>query len=270
LWSDIHVQFTPEVEERTVELFQQLGCATHRLTRFGDGKYCNKLAQWENLRGVAEEHIVFLDTDMICVAPFAEFLPSDCVSGKVVDLPNPDLDLLDAVFRQVGFEDRPEMVNVDASDARTYRANCNGGFYSVPTRFAEPLFHSWRGYAELLLSNTDLLQAAGKEAHVDQIAFCMAIRRTNLPFQHLPSNVNYYVHFEGEHALTDPERPLAVLHYHNDSVNAAGLLDAAGARLPEERAAVHEANKLIAASFNTELYLEMRNERFPRPDAAAG
>src|SRR3954447_1523338 len=64
-WSDIHVQLPFEVSDRVVNIFRGLGCATHRLSRFGDGKYCNKLGQWENLRDIEAEHIVFLDTDMI-------------------------------------------------------------------------------------------------------------------------------------------------------------------------------------------------------------
>lgn len=268
-WSDIHVQFTPEVDEQIVGLFRRAGCVTHRLTRFGDGKYCNKLAQWENLRDVEAEHIVFMDTDMICIAPFAEFLPAEAVAGKIVDLANPSLVLLDAVFAQAGVGDRPPLVRVEAEEAQTYRANCNGGFYSVPKRFAEPLFDAWRGYAQGLLADADLLRAAGKESHVDQISFCMAIQATGLPFDHLPSNVNYYLHFAGEHSLREPARPLAVLHYHNDAVNFAGLLAPDGATEDEERAAVHEANKLIAANFNTPLFLAMRQARFPERSAPA-
>lgn len=265
-WSDIHVQFTPEVAEHTVETFRRLGCATHRLARYGDGKYCNKLGQWENLRKIDADQFMFLDTDMICVSPIAELLPSDSVAGKVVDLPNPDLELLDAVFDQVGFVDRPEIIRVDATDGFTYRANCNGGFYSVPKQFAEPLFSAWRRYAQLLLDGLEILQQAGKGAHVDQIAFCMAIHQTGLRFEHLPSNLNYYVHFRGEHSWKDPERPLSVLHYHNDSLNLAGLLEPAGACEEDERWAVAEANKLISENSNLELYSKMRAERLPEQD----
>lgn len=269
-WSDIHVQFTPEVEQRTVDMFRSLGCATHRLTRFGDGKYCNKLGQWENLRDVESDQIIFLDTDMICVSEFAQLLPGDVVAGKVVDLANPDLELLDSLFGQLGFEGRPEIVNVDASDAGTYRANCNGGLYSVPKQFAEPLFDAWRKYATLLLADLEQLRNAGKEAHVDQIAFCMAIHETGLPFEHLPSNLNYYVHFPGQHAWKVQHSPLAILHYHNDSLNVVGLLEPAGACQEDELAAVHDANGVIGECLNTQLFWELRYNRFPERGSGVG
>src|SRR5436190_12962785 len=79
-WSSIHVQFTPEVPPQTKEEFRKLGCSVHPLARFGDGRYCNKLAQWDNLKEVAADHFVFLDTDMICVDDFSEFLAPSAVS----------------------------------------------------------------------------------------------------------------------------------------------------------------------------------------------
>jgi hypothetical protein len=150
---------------------------------------------------------------------------------------------------------------VEASDERTYRANCNGGFYSVPKRLAEPLFDAWKSHALSLLANVEPLRAAGKQAHVDQIAFCMAIHRGDVPFRDLPANVNYFMHFAGEHSTEDQSRPLALLHYHNDAINAAGLLSPAGVCRDSERSAVLEANQLIASTFKTQLFLEMRRAR---------
>src|SRR3546814_3659893 len=122
------------------------------------------------------------------------------IGGKVVDLANPPLPLLDALFMRAGFADRPELVGVEASADRTYRGNCNGGLYSVPTRFADALFAAWRRRAEQLLADIEPLRAVGKENHVDQIAFCMALHETGLPFVELPSNVNYYMNLHGPHA----------------------------------------------------------------------
>lgn len=269
-WSHIHVQFLPEVDQRTVEIFRRLGCVTHRLNRFGDGKYCNKIGQWENLREVETDHFVFLDTDMICVSDLSSFILGDAVGGKVVDLANPGLEVLDVLFDCAGFESRPELVGVDACEGATYRANCNGGFYSVPKRFAEPLFDSWRNYAESLLSHLDPLREVRKEAHVDQIAFCMAVHRTGVPFEHVPSNANYYVHFAGEHAWRDADRPIAILHFHNTGLNPVGLLEAPGAIQPHELAAVEDANRLIDSFFNTELFWEMRYDRFPALGSGVG
>jgi hypothetical protein len=47
---------------------------------------------------------------------------------------------------------------------------------------------------------------------VDQIAFCMALHETGLPFAGLPSSVNYYAHFAGPHTQFEHGRPLALIH----------------------------------------------------------
>ncbi|MDE2561396.1 MAG: hypothetical protein KGL48_04035 [Sphingomonadales bacterium] len=268
--SDIHVQFTPEVSSEVVELFRQLGCCTHRMARFGDGRYCNKLAQWENLRNEAVDHVVFLDTDMICLDDITTFLPRSAIGGKVVDLANPRLPLLDLLFERAGFIDRPPIVDVEASDERTYQGNCNGGFYSVPTQYADALFEAWRRRATMLLADIEPLRAAKKENHVDQIAFCMALHDTGLPFEGLPSNVNYYIHFQGAHCHFDSARPLALLHYHTGSLNVLGLLEPAGAVESYEKAAVAKANRQIGCNFDSRLFWDMRYRHFPERGSGVG
>lgn len=269
-WNDIHLQLTPEVSVEVLERFAQLGCHTHRLTRFGDGKFCNKLAQWENLRDQGLDHVVFLDTDMLCVADFTAFLPEGAVAGKVVDLANPELPLLDMLFDRVGFVDRPPTISVDASEQMTFQGNCNGGFYSVPVRFADALFNAWRRHALALLADITPLRDAHKESHVDQISFCMALHETGLPFSDLPSNANYFVHFEAAHRYYDPARPVALLHYHNSSLNVVGLLEPPGAVAPHEIDAVAQANAQIGRNFESRLFWDMRYRRFPERGSGIG
>ncbi|UDL95246.1 class I SAM-dependent methyltransferase [Lichenihabitans sp. PAMC28606] len=268
--SDIHIQFTSEVPSEVVDIFRDAGFTLHRLARFGDGRYCNKLAQWENLRSVETDHVVFLDADMICIDDFSTFLPPAAIAAKVVDLDNPPLDLLDELFRRAGFRDRPPVIDAEATDAKTYRGNCNGGFYSVPVRFAESLFGAWRHYAQVLLDDIEPLRHAGKENHVDQISFCMAIHHTGMPFEQLPSNVNYYLHFAGPHPLRDVSRPLAQLHYHNASLNVLGLLEPACTAVPDEEQAIVHANDEIRSHFQSRLFWDFRYKHFPERGSGIG
>jgi hypothetical protein len=240
------------------------------VARFGDGRYCNKLAQWENLRGEGVHHVVFLDTDMICLGDFTAFLVPSAVGGKVVDLANPPLSLLDHLFDRAGFVDRPPVVTVEASDEVTFQGNCNGGFYSVPVQYADRLFEAWRRYAEKLLSDIEPLRAAKKENHVDQISFCMALHETELPFADLPSNVNYYVHFQGQHSNFDNSRPLTLLHYHNTSLNVMGLLEPSGIAEHREKEAVARANEQIGSNFESRLFWDMRYRHFPERGSGIG
>jgi hypothetical protein len=269
-WKQIHVQFTPEVPSRTIKLFEELGCSMHQLERFGDGKYCNKLAQWHNLRDAGGDHFVFLDTDMICIDDFTRFLPTGAVGAKVVDLDNPRFPLLDHLFERAGFSDRPEIVSVEGRDRRTFRGNCNGGLYSVPASFADELFECWREFAIALLNDPEPLNAAGKASHVDQVAFCMALHHTGLLFDSVRSNANYYLHFAGPHPFRDPAAPLALLHYHNSSVGVLGLLEPSGAIERDEIEAVEKANTQIRENFQTELFWEMRYRHFPDRGSGVG
>lgn len=43
----IHVQCLPEIGAKQRRLFEELGCRVHDISRFGDGRYCNKLNQFE-------------------------------------------------------------------------------------------------------------------------------------------------------------------------------------------------------------------------------
>jgi hypothetical protein len=268
--SDIHVQFTPEVAAGTVEVFRALGCSVHRLDRFGDGRYCNKLAQWDNLREVPAQHFVFLDTDTLCVANLLEQLPPEAVSAKVVDLDNPALDLLDEIFRRAGFADRPPLTLVDARKAPTYLGNCNGGLYSVPASHAQTLFEAWKRRALGLLADIEPLRRAGKENHVDQISFCLALHETRCPFVAASSNVNYYLHFTGMHRLWNPAVPIALLHYHNTSIDVVGKLQPKAKLQPHEARAVALANKQIGDHFDNSLFWELRYAHFAERGSGVG
>ncbi len=268
-WQSIHVQCTREVPSRTVEAFRTLGCSSHVLERFGDGRYCNKLAQWDNLRDVPAEHLVFLDTDVICVDDFIRRLPANAVGGKVVDLENPQLPLLDVLFARAGFDDRPEIVDVDLRQGKTFRANCNGGFYSVPKALAETLFEAWRRHAVGLLADLEPLKAAKKESHVDQIAFCMAMHETKLPFADLPTNLNYPLHLAGPKRFVEAGS-LDLLHYHTPSLNVVGLIEVQRELEAREKAAVDQANEQIKANFETETFWGFRYHRFPERGSGVG
>jgi hypothetical protein len=267
---DIHVQFTPEVGTGTIDIFKSLGCNVSRLERFGDGKYCNKLGQWSNVNGADADHFVFLDTDMILVADCRERLPAGVVSAKIVDLANPPIEVLDEIMIAAGFSAMPATCVVDASQAKTYRGNCNGGMYSVPRQYAEILFAAWRRWALWLLDNMEPLRRSGRENHVDQVSFCLAIHETGIPFDLVPSNQNYYVHFAGDHTYFDSAGAISILHYHNDSLNVVGALEPRAMLTPLEAAAVETANAQIARHFDNRLFWDMRYAHFSERGSGVG
>lgn len=269
--NDLHVQFTPEVSADIRALFAgTIGCQVHEIQRFGDGKYCNKLNQWAAIADAEHDVVVLLDTDMICLDDFVPFLPHRMIGAKVVDLPNPPVEVLEKLFRNAGFDVLPDLTSVDANPRETFVANCNGGFYTIPSGIAAQFFAQWQLFATKLLADIEPLRAIGKESHVDQIAFAMAVHAGEYPFEELPSNVNYFTHFEGEHRNFDPARPISLLHYHNSSLNVVGLLDCKGASKPHEVSAQSNANRQIRKNFQSGLFWQMRYSRFPERGSGVG
>jgi hypothetical protein len=267
---DIHVQFTPEVGTRTIDIFKSMGCSVSRLERFGDGRFCNKLAQWSSLSRTDADHFLLLDTDMILIDDCRWWLPAEAVSAKIVDGANPRIEVLEEIMIAAGFSTMPAACAVDRNQAMTYRGNCNGGMYSVPRLYAERLFAAWRRWALWLLDNMEPLRRAGKETHVDQISFCLAIHETGIPFELAPSNLNYYIHLPGSHTYLDATRPISILHYHNASLNVVGALEPRAALTPLEVAAVGAANAQIARHFDNRVFWDMRYAHFSERGSGVG
>lgn len=238
----IHVQLTDAVPSETAQMFAACGYRIHRVRPFGDGKWCNKLAQLPNLLGEAFDIAVLLDTDMIAVADVRTFLRSDSVQAKVVDFPNPSLAVLEELHRLAGGREDLPPVRAEGIDAPTFHGNCNGGFYAVPRPLAESFSREWRRWALWLFENDGPLQRTGRMKNVDQIGAALAFRRSGIPYAAAPANVNYFLHIQAEHSCFDSSRPIALLHYH-DALDPAGMLDPPFPLTPAEKDAVTLANE---------------------------
>jgi hypothetical protein len=113
--SSIHVQWLPEVNARRRSLFGELGCHVYAIAPFGDGRYCNKLNQLENLRELDFDRVVLLDTDMIATSDLRPFLGSAAIQAKIVDLAKPPLATLEAIAAAADLSKFPPIRGVDAS-----------------------------------------------------------------------------------------------------------------------------------------------------------
>ncbi len=245
----IHAQCTAGVPRGVREIFGELGCTVHELTPFGDGRYCNKLAQLENLAPAAFACAVLLDTDMIALGDVRAFLSRDAVCAKIVDLPNPPCETLDAIAFAAGVAPRAAACATDAGIGTTYAGNCNGGLYGVPRALAGRLSRAWRARAAWLLERPGLVPAPFTK-HIDQISFWLALHDEELPFEPLASNANYYAHFAGEHVYFDSARDVALLHYHPSTLNMLGLIDPPSGLDARTRGAVDAANRALADAFD--------------------
>lgn len=83
----IHVQCTCDVAESDKQLFRDQGYQVHDIARFGDGRFCNKLGQIDNLLAVDCDCVVLLDTDMIATADLRPFLNGISIQGRSSTMP---------------------------------------------------------------------------------------------------------------------------------------------------------------------------------------
>jgi hypothetical protein len=122
----------------------------------------------------------------------------------------------------------------------------------------------------LASANMDPLWRVGRENHVDQISFWLAVQHGGLPFKAAPSNVNYYIHFDGAHGYFDDARPIAMLHYHSFSLNVLGLLEPQAHLDTAAQAAVAKANAQIGNGFDNRLFWDLRYRHFRERGSGIG
>ncbi|WLR43867.1 hypothetical protein LC087_07025 [Bacillus carboniphilus] len=213
----IWVHFTNDVDEMILQQLQALKIQLFEIERFGDERYCNKIAQLSNKNLHHADLVVLMDTDMIVTKPFIENVSIDCVNGKIVDLANPDINVLEDIFQKAGIERTLGRVKTDISKEETLKGNFNGGLYIIPKKYMKTVNESWRKWALWLLEKKHL-HKAGKGIHVDQVSFCMTLHENKLPIEHLNRKYNMPTHLSF-YKDVDPY----ILHYH-DLLTSNGLL----------------------------------------------
>lgn len=244
----IVVNCTLEVDDFVLEEIQRLGCQVRRFKRFGDGKYCNKIAQLDYEVFQAADSVVLLDADMLALRPFEEICQPGAISGKIVDFPNPDIKVLKRIYDMAGFSDHPRTCQVDCGSGITYETNLNGGLYAIPGFMIKELHNRWSAWAQFLLDRIHVLEAAGKQDHVDQVSFSMAAHELRLSINRLERIYNYPAH----DSIPNREYP-ATLHYHK-CMSPDGFIVSTGDNSAEYNAAIREANKIIKEARNQMIY----------------
>ncbi|MDR8732329.1 hypothetical protein [Burkholderia pseudomultivorans] len=267
---DIHVQFTAEVSADTRDLFAALGCSRHQIERFGDGRYCNKIAQLTNLHEFDCSIVVLLDTDMIAVGDIRPFLSATHLVAKPVDFPNPPVATLEEIARMAGMTTLPPAASVDASDETTLDGNFNGGFYSIPKQLSRQVDAEWRRWATWMLEHIEPLRNIGREIHADQVSMWLAVNMGGIPYRNAVSNVNYYVHCDGGHRYFDAAHDIALLHYHDVSLNVVGKLEPPAELDDRAHAAVEQANRQIGEGFESTSFWNLRYSRFSERGSGVG
>ena len=268
---DIHIQCTQNADALARSEFERAGFSTHSLNRFGDGKYCNKIGQIENIVSAHHNDIfVLLDTDTIAVSDLSRWLSRDSVVAKTVDSANPPIADLDRIATAAGLKITDVQCRTDSDDGNTYAGNCNGGMYSIPASCAHVISKEWRHWALWLLENIEPLRRTGREAHVDQVSFWLALLSSGTPFSRAKSNANYFIHMDAPHLYFDPTHAISLLHYHNQALDVVGLIEPRVPICPAAQEAVRVANGQIGKHFHNTLFWNYRYQHFPERGSGIG
>src|SRR5262245_5514751 len=189
---------------------------------------CNKLVQLRSEILGAGTRVVLSDCDLAWCVPLERHLFGDRPRAKVVDFPNPPLELLEPIFREAGFPDAARST-VSFGGAPTYHNNCNGGLYLMSADWLRRLAEPWPRWVRFVHARGGALGQYAR--HVFQIAFALAMEELGTRVEHLPLEYNVPTHTNLVGALGGRIR---ALHFHR-------AFDAAGLLLPTGTAAVDEA-----------------------------
>lgn len=224
------------------ETLQADGFRFRLVAPFGDGRFCNKLRQLESPEVDEFAYMVLCDADIAFAAEPRWPAEPHGVCARIVDGPNPPLDVLTAIYRAAGRKQLPERMRCGFKAAETYADNCNGGIYVVPRALVGPLRERWQGRAGWLLDRPALIGDHG--VHVDQVSFALAMHDLGAPVSLLPAELNFPTHLAVERYDGDYLDPV-VLHHHN-RLDANGEL--LGTGVPRIDAAIARVNAALRSA----------------------
>jgi len=237
----IFAQVTPDVDMCARAIFRRLGCELYQIERFGDGRYCNKLNQFERLRGLEYRYAILMDTDILVLRSLGELLKGSRLRARVVGEARPSRGVLEFLARASGLAKLPSLAIADCTGGDTLEGNLNGGLYVVPRDLLATMEGAWKHWTMWLLERREILAEEGNAHHVDQVGLWLAIHHEKLPWEALPANWNYNparLHRSYVGAL-----PISIVHYHT-ALDSAGQIN-----LPDAPA----LNRDVIAAANTQI-----------------
>jgi 2-polyprenyl-3-methyl-5-hydroxy-6-metoxy-1,4-benzoquinol methylase len=267
---DVRVHCTPGVTEAFKLRLTQLGITPVEIDTFPGHPYCNKIQQCFSGAFDGYDKVVLTDCDLFflskpAVSPEARF------AGKVVDLPNPPLDVLQAIYNEAGVSPRGA-VPVScalAPQEQTYTSNLNGGFYVLDRSDLGLLGERWKTRAQWLLERPHLL---GRSAmHVDQIALALALDELGIAVTPLKAEYNFPVHLPKERLEAMHPNGIACIHYHSHVLPGGAIKETGVAAVDRAvRIANGHIERIVGQHFDNALFWNWRYACFPELGSGIG
>jgi hypothetical protein len=241
--ADLRVHHVRGVSDRFLALMRELQVACVEIEPFPGHPYCNKIQQCFSPAFRDDDVVILTDADLFFVA--APSLPFDVrFAGKIVDLPNPPIRVLDGIYRARGVRP-PARVPASCALSRkeaTFASNLNGGLYVIPKPLLPTLGERWRENALWLLDHDYATSDFG--VHVDQVAMALSLDELQVAVTPLDARVNCPIHLPADRLKCVNLPDIAVLHYHALLTPGGDELRETG--LPNIDQAIRHANRDIA------------------------
>lgn len=200
--------------EPIAEACRDLNVQTQRVDPFDPRfPHTNKIQQCMTDYGDVD-FVVLTDVDIVFAgrAPLEDL--GHAVCGKLVDLPNPRIDILRNIFTTAGLP-FPEECEAHYWDERgervtfpTFIGNFNGGMYAIDAAVLSKLGDAWAKWSRWLIERIELVEQW--RHHLDQISFCMAVNALGLPQGVLDDAWNFPLHLGADREGREP----FLLHHH--------------------------------------------------------
>jgi hypothetical protein len=210
---NIHVHHVCALTPSISRICKALGIKTHLIAPFdASNPYTNKIAQCETDFGEVNT-VVLTDVDVVFTKPLPLSQIQGQVAGKLVDMPNPPIEVLSEIFLSAGVVPIGSRVNDYTSNEskiefETLVGNFNGGLYVIPTKSLRAIGERWSYWARWLLLRPKLLSKWTR--NTDQVAFCLALSDLSIIPSLLSNHWNYPTHIGGVHIDQEP----FIFHHH--------------------------------------------------------
>ena len=264
----IFIHLSNDFDKEYLKQLEILGVNTVFVKEFAPGNpYCNKLTQFDTFRNNKDYDYVFLmDCDTAVVSLEGLNLTDDAYA-KIVDFPNPPLDILKNIYKHknLNYEYADTDFPIEGKN-KTIANNANGGLYIISQAAFKDVTAKWEEYARWSLKNTDLYTETYKK-HVDQVSFSMALNDLGLKMTQLGIEWNFPTHID---KLVPDIKP-KIIHFHA-KIDQQMLLEKLG--LNNVDAAIDEVNAIVSENLNNhldnKLFWDFRYQMYPELGSGVG
>ena len=262
---NIIVQCIEGVHQEFIDYLEKEGFKYHYISPFLDKKYCNKLQQLEYFisNDLDVESVILMDADMYVLDNAIYELDSEHIIGKVVDAPNPPLDMVKGIFNESCIL-LPELVDSDwqIPNNQTIKGNFNGGFYYIPAKHIKNFNSYWQKWATWLFERPYLFTDPKYIMHIDQLSFAMALQDSAIPCNLLKTNYNFPLHSKHKSNYLDDKTLVHIVHYHRQ-LDDFGFIDTSKISINTVKEFIEKVNLQISQLEESLFYMLYKKSLLP-------